>query len=174
MQKLANCKSDVPVGNFAELMEELSNQIFISPPVGLICKDFSPEYDFKEDEKGYYSYFDNYLYREINPTTFIEYQLHASNKYDSVKQTYVRGTYTLSPRRCIIFKDGKITITSGNLESYNHNERLIQNDRFSMFGARSYEQAINFTKSEVLAKGYQELFVNLENGKEINFKNYKS
>lgn len=184
---LAECAVESVSPDFAELKDIYTNSIHCAKPVGLVEKDIVIDFN----EKTNHSFYDQLLCRKFNDTTYIEYQIYPQKGYryeklaDGVTNDYSKPGeyillhYQLHPRSIVKIDNGVISKDSDYsiLTNYNFKERYL-NPRYSLASAmyswnNQYEErAKEFTKEDILSLNYKELYVTLENGKEIPFKNY--
>ena len=154
---LANVISDAPVDNYAELIQNFLKEKYSSR-----VKEFASkpeEIKFPTDNANGYRNprIEGKLYHKTNENTYIHYSIceeieHKSNWNSGVwsSQKIYKG-FTMTPYHEVSIKDGILT-----------NKSINRDERKNIF----------YSKEDVLAMNFQELYVVLEDGREFDFEKY--
>lgn len=192
---LAQCVVPTVAANFSDLMDIYTNSINSSKPVDLLVKDVV--IDFKESEttnSHSHYYIEQSIAKKMSDNKYLVFDIYneagyvyeklpdGSNDY-SKNQQYKLLYYRLVPRQIVQFKDGVITKDNdySKVQQYtfkeiyknpNHKPEYAHNSYYSTHYSEFLEREKQFQKEDIINLNYKELYVSLENGKEIPFKKY--
>jgi len=147
---LAKINSDIPVSNYAELMDIFQKDKHSSPVSGFKTKSIE-NIDFKDNSDPNYHQHLGYLFKEVVTDSYDKYSLYKEIKYNHTTSKYEILGYTLSKSFNIIFSNKKIA-----------SRELEYNERYNKY----------YSKEEIQNMGFIEIYVVLENGIEIPFDKY--
>lgn len=188
---IAQCTVETVVADFADLMDVYTNSINSSKPISLVEKPL--EIDFSKYDN--YRSEDKYLCTPLSTDKYLLYSIYPERGYvypkleDGITNDYSKQGehrvvyYRLAPRQIINIKDGVISRDNDyevlqkfvQMEKYknpHHRPEYANNTYYSQYHAEFLERERQFQKEDILSLNYKELYVSLENGKEIPFKNY--
>ena len=157
---LANVISDSPVDNYAELVQNFLKEKYSSKVKEFVSKQ--EEIKFPVDNPTGYrsSYVEGKLYHKINDNKYIKYsvleeidvQYHwISNKHEAKK---INKGFSMQPHNEITIENGVLT----NKNTYDYNS--AKNNK------------VFYSKEDVLAMNFQNLYVVLEDGREFEIEKY--
>ena len=149
---LAKINSDIPVSNYADLMDIFQKDKHSSPPKELKKKEIK-EIDFGPEDEYKHNIGSNF-FKEISPDSFDKYSIYQEKKYNHTTSKYELLGFTISKSYNITFSNKKLSYQE--MDYYNHT------NRYSKY----------YSKEEIKNIGFVELCLILENGIEVAFNNY--
>jgi len=158
LKPLATLVSDIPVDNYAEIMELFSKEKYLSAPKHLKIEE--KKIDFEALSAVYN------LYKEVSPFEYDEYILSSEQKGNWVNGVYEnkRIGYVLKKYSNIKIDEDFKNITKTNYQ-YDDNNKYIHSNYISAY------QEKYLTKEEVIEMNFKEVNVVLENELEIKLNN---
>lgn len=163
VSNIASQNSDIPIDNYAELMQGFSKIKYTQKPINLEFAPVELGYDYEKDNKkesyrlgGYNSYNYNYkkYYIKKPNEEFESYNIHANwfnkSSYNYRNEEKIFKGFTLERIDRISFKG----------------ENLIFNHEVNHDSGRYY------TKEELESMGFNELFIVFENGNKLELEQY--
>ncbi len=166
---LAKKTSDTPISNFAEVFDKFAKSRFSTKPIGLELKPKSiefPELDLNRHHGGQPS---GKFYLRVGDNKIQRFHISVARESTN-RQTRREGEphykllgYQLLRDAIITFDDDKLLVTSDNERGYSS---------YSYSWNREKNNTKFFTQQELLDKGLQELFVDLESGNKVELNKY--
>lgn len=168
---LAKKTSDTPVSNFAEIFDTFAKSRFSTKPIGLELKpkgiefpelDLNRHYGGQPTGKFYLRSGENEIHR-----------FHISVVRESTNRSLRReGDPNYKLLGYQLLRDGIITFDDNGLLVKSDNERGYDSYRHSWMGNNRANNTRFFTQQELLDKGLQELYVDLESGNKVELNKY--
>lgn len=156
LSSFASRNSDTPVSNYAELMDEFSNSKYASKPLHLEAEKTNLR--LKEGIENSY-WLDGEYYLKKADNEYVGCSILAN--YKSSGQFVENGKwihkstfegFTISENECIVFKDGKLSLTSIDYNQRNSDKK--------------------YTKEQLEDMSLNRLYLSLGQGNRISIKNY--
>lgn len=153
LSNLAAKNNDTPVSNYAELMDGYSKSKFATKPTGLT--EEPKTINFKEsDDRGWGNYLNGKYYLKLSDGIYNGYTIYSQydwtgNYSTPDRQRYLKG-YSLYKESVVKFKDGIFAVGS---DWGRHSDKI-------------------YSKEELEAMNFKELFVNLESGNKVKAEKY--
>jgi len=116
---LAKINSDIPVSNYADLMDIFQKDKHSSPPKELKKKEIK-EIDFGPEDEYKHNIGSNF-FKEISPDSFDKYSIYQEKKYNHTTSKYELLGFTISKSYNITFSNKKLSYQE--MDYYNHTNR---------------------------------------------------
>lgn len=152
---LSKCIDEMPVSNYAELIEDYNKTIInSSKPVGIIGK--SKAYEINQDCKYPWNMLEDKTgYIKVSDTEYHKVSLEVNYSYNNQEDSYKYNGIQVSENH------RKITFQNGEFET-----KRVYDDRYT----NTQRQNVH-SIDEINQMGFMDVFIVLENGSEIKFNN---
>lgn len=167
LKNISNVISDTPVDNYAELIEKFNTENYSNKVIKLDGKIEKIEFSYPQ-ENSYSSYsITGKFYKKIGENTYIKYSIHSDYGRN---YNYKLNKYIDEFKGFNVYKDYEIKIDEQGFLIQKKLYTEYENGRY--VGHKNREMEILKTEQDVLDKKFENLYVVLSNGKEIDYDTY--
>jgi hypothetical protein len=152
--KLATKDTDVPVSNYAELIEEFSKAKYASLPIGFESNVVIPDWSLESEDQWHDKVFGSNLFIKHDENNYTKVRICVDRKYNYETKKYEieRGYYISNER--------KYTLLDSN------------NFKYEWDWNNSYDNRKYYTKEELKSLIFYEIFIKLDSGRLVRIDQY--